>query len=205
MYYLNKPEVQDAIGVSVNYTESNNDIYWAFQSTGDFIYPNFLADLENILASGVRVTMAYGDADYICNWFGGEAVSKAIQYANTKEFNAAGYQPMMYNGVEYGETREYGNFSFTRVYEAGHEIPYYQPAAALAIFNRSISGYDIPTGQKMVTGDLESNGPAEATHTQKPVPLFTQTGKPYRVYSSKEVASYASADHVPMASSAAAR
>ena len=32
----------------------------------------------------------------------------------------------MYNGVEYGETREYGNFSFTRVYESGHEIPYYQ-------------------------------------------------------------------------------
>ena len=66
--YLNQGWVQDALGVSVNYTESNNDIYWQFQSTGDFIYPNFLADLENILDSGVRVNLYYGDADYICSY-----------------------------------------------------------------------------------------------------------------------------------------
>lgn len=112
--------------MSVNYTESNNDIYWAFQSTGDFIYPNFLSDLEAIVDSGVRVALYYGDADYICNWFGGEAVSKALKYKYQKEFLAAGYAPLMYNGKEYGEVREYGNFSFTRIYEAGHEVPYYQ-------------------------------------------------------------------------------
>jgi carboxypeptidase D len=124
--YLNLAEVQNALGVSANYTESNNAIYFAFQSTGDFIYPNFLADLENILASGVRVSLFYGDADYICNWFGGQAVSLALKYAHSKEFAAAGYQPFTWGGVEYGEVREYGNFSFTRIYEAGHEVPYYQ-------------------------------------------------------------------------------
>ena len=112
--------------MSVNYTEANTDIYYQFQRTGDFIYPNFLADLENILASGVRVNLFYGDADYICNWFGGQAVSLALKYENSKEFAAAGYVPFVYGGNEYGETREYGNFSFTRIYEAGHEVPYYQ-------------------------------------------------------------------------------
>ena len=63
--YLNLAHVQEALGVSLNYTDSNGDIYYQFQSTGDFIYPNFLADLENILASGVRVALYYGDADYI--------------------------------------------------------------------------------------------------------------------------------------------
>jgi carboxypeptidase D len=29
---------------------------------------------------------------------------------------------MTVNGTQYGETREYGLFSFTRVYEAGHEV-----------------------------------------------------------------------------------
>jgi carboxypeptidase C (cathepsin A) len=33
---------------------------------------------------------------------------------------------MVVDGTEYGEVRQYGNFSFARVYESGHEIPYYQ-------------------------------------------------------------------------------
>lgn len=93
-----------------------------------------------ILNNSVRVTLIYGDADYIANWFGGQAVSLAANFrylrrrqsplsfitnfpfSHAKEFRAAGYVPMMVEGVEYGETREYGNFSFTRVYEAGHEV-----------------------------------------------------------------------------------
>ena len=42
-----------------------------------------------------------------------------MKYKNKDEFAAAGYAPLMYGGVEYGEVREYGNFSFTRIYEAG--------------------------------------------------------------------------------------
>ena len=60
--YLELPEVQNAIGVNLNYSLSNNDIYYQFQQTGDFIYPNFLQDLEEILDSGVRVALVYGDA-----------------------------------------------------------------------------------------------------------------------------------------------
>lgn len=77
--------------------------------------------------------------------------------------------------------------------------------AALAIFNRTISLVDIPTGEKPVVANLGSSGPAEATHTEMSVPLFTATGRPYRVYSSAEVKSYASKDHIPLPSSAAAK
>jgi carboxypeptidase C (cathepsin A) len=60
------------------------------------------------------------------NWFGGEAISLAVDYTHKKEFGNAGYAPMVVDGTEYGEVRQYGNFSFARIYEAGHEIPYYQ-------------------------------------------------------------------------------
>lgn len=82
---------------------------------------------------------------------------------------------MTVDGVEYGETREYGNFSFTRVYESGHEVPYYQPIAALALFNRTINGYDSATGTEKVTGDLSTNGTAQATHTASAPPLPSST------------------------------
>lgn len=64
--YLNQANIQAALGVDTNYTSfSNNDVYFAFAATGDFVYPNFKIDLEHILNSGVRVSLIYGDADYI--------------------------------------------------------------------------------------------------------------------------------------------
>jgi Serine carboxypeptidase len=43
--------------------------------------------------------------------------------------------------------RQHGNFSFTRVYESGHEVPAYQPETAYAIFQRAMFNKDIPTGK----------------------------------------------------------
>lgn len=65
--YLNLGAVQEALGVTLNYS-GNNGIYYAFQNTGDFIFPNFRLDLEYLLDQGVRVSLAYGDADYICEF-----------------------------------------------------------------------------------------------------------------------------------------
>lgn len=171
--YLNLASTQDALGVDTNYTDfSNVDVYYAFQQTGDFVYPNFVEDLEEILNSSVRVTLVYGDADYICNWFGGQAVSLAAQWTYTEEFNAAGYTPFLVDGVEYGVTREYGNLSFTRIYDSGHEVPYYQPIASLAFFERALNRLDIATGKIPVDGsDYGTEGEQFATHTQPYVPL----------------------------------
>jgi carboxypeptidase D len=170
---LAKDEVMNALGVDLNYTQSNAEVYYAFQQTGDFVWPNFIEDLEDILTRPVRVALIYGDADYICNWFGGQAISLATNFTHSKEFRAAGYAPFTVDGVEYGETREYGNFSFTRVYEAGHEVPYYQPVAALQLFNRTLNGWELPTGEKKLTPDFGSDGPATATHTESSVALPT--------------------------------
>lgn len=175
--YLNIPKVQNGIGVDLNYSTllANDEVYFAFQQTGDFVFPNFIDDLEMILNSSVRVSLIYGDADYICNWFGGQAVSVAANHKGAAKFRKAGYTPMIVNGVEYGETREYGNFSFTRVYEAGHEVPFYQPIASLALFNRTINMFDIATGTKKITANYVTNGTAKATHTNSFVALPTSS------------------------------
>ncbi|KAL8645942.1 MAG: hypothetical protein Q9210_006426 [Variospora velana] len=184
--YLNKAEVQNALGVNLNYTQSNNDVFYAFSNTGDFAYPNFIPDLEMILNSSVRVSLIYGDADYICNWFGGEAVSLAVNYTNSAEFRAAGYTPFLVDGTEYGEVREYGNFSFLRIYEAGHEVPYYQPEASLEYFRRILGGRDLALGTTEITGTYSTNGTANATHTEPFVPLSTTIAEASRTASESE-------------------
>ncbi|KAI9824779.1 MAG: hypothetical protein M1832_001607 [Thelocarpon impressellum] len=177
--YLNKASTQDALGVNLNYSAAaNSEIYFAFQQAGDFVYPNFLEDLQQILDRGVRVGLYYGDADFICNWLGGEALSLAVNYTDSEAFRAAGYEPFVVDGEEFGEVRQYGNFSFMRVYEAGHEIPYYQPKASLEMFRRTLKGLDLATGAERVTSNYTSTGLANSTHTQPFVPLPPETGSP---------------------------
>lgn len=173
--YLQQPHVQNALGVDLNYTMSNNPVYYAFQQTGDQGWPNFIADLEEILTYPVRVTLIYGDADYICNWFGGQAISQAANHSDAERFRNAGYAPFVVDGTEFGETRQVGNFSFTRVYEAGHEVPFYQPAAALQLFNRTLLGVDIPEGVVPAGKGFETKGKPVATHTESSVALPSST------------------------------
>ncbi|KAJ5922002.1 hypothetical protein N7516_009705 [Penicillium verrucosum] len=74
-----------------------------YDQTRDFVYPDFL---EALHSRPVRVALIYGDADYSCNWFDGEAVSLATEYEYSKEFRSAGYTPFVVDGEEYGVTRE---------------------------------------------------------------------------------------------------
>ncbi|KAF7938046.1 hypothetical protein EAE99_001718 [Botrytis elliptica] len=176
--YLNLASTQNALGVNLNYSEdANNEVYYAFQQTGDFVYPTFLEDLEYLLANDVRVSLFYGDADYICNWFGGEAISLAANYTHSAEFAAAGYAPFIVDGTEYGEVRQYGNFSFLRIYEAGHEVPYYQPVASLEFFRRTLLDLDIAEGKARVASNYSSPGTASATHTEPFVALPSSTSE----------------------------
>lgn len=66
MAFLNTSETQEALGVNINYTTTNSRyVSQGFASTGDFVFPDFKKDLEEILDWGVRVALLYGDADYV--------------------------------------------------------------------------------------------------------------------------------------------
>lgn len=166
--WLNAAEVQQAIGVDLNYSGSNSiEVYEQFHFTGDWVRSGPLTDLSELLESGTRVTLMYGDADYICNWYGGEDVSLTVAFAGAESFRKAGYVPLIADGKRHGDTREASNFSFTRLFDAGHDAPFYQPGAALAVFNRSIHGWDIATGMQVVDAGFATVGDKESTYSQK--------------------------------------
>lgn len=166
--YLNFGEVQQALGVDTNYSDTLNlEVLTSFWFTGDFVRSYPLSDLVELLDSGTRVALIYGDADYLANWYGGEDLSLAANFSWATKFQNVGYAPLMVDGERYGDTREYGNFSFTRVFDAGHMIPFYQPEAALAIFNRTIRGVDIATGEQKIHDDYYTLGDIKSTYSQK--------------------------------------
>ena len=65
--YLNSPNVQEAIGAYVNFTESNSAVSSAFGSTGDDDREDGTIEaLKSLIADDVTVVLYAGDADYNC-------------------------------------------------------------------------------------------------------------------------------------------
>jgi len=79
-----------------------------------------------------------GDADWICNWFGGLAVANAITYSGSSTFNSKAVTNYTVSGVAGGTFKTVGNLSWLRVFGAGHEVPYYQPEVALQVFKQTM-------------------------------------------------------------------
>ncbi|KAI0406966.1 carboxypeptidase S1 [Xylaria palmicola] len=172
-HYLNQPHVQAALGVPLNYTASSEAVSNAFRGIGDYPRPGWVNDLAFLLDNGIKVHLMYGDRDYACHWIGGEAVSLAINYTNTDKFHAAGYADIVVNDTYVGgQVRQYGNLSFSRVYEAGHEIPSYQPETAYRLFHRALHNKDIATGtvDTAAQPDYGTTGPADTWAVQNANP-----------------------------------
>lgn len=99
---------------------------------------------------------------------GGQVVAAKV---NAPGFSTAGYTDVLTSDhVVNGQVKQSGNFAFVRVYESGHEVPFYQPVLALEMFARAIQGKDIATGKQSVCGGWGSGyktvGPAESTYRE---------------------------------------
>ncbi len=163
--YLNSAAVQAAIGAFTNFSTSSAAVGEAFGNTGDDAREaGTIEALRYLLSRGIIVALYAGDADYNCNWLGGEAVAEAV---GAEGYCEAGYADLRTSdGVAHGQVKQAGLFSFTRIYESGHEVPFYQPLAALEYFERAIAGRDIETGALPVTPDYRTAGPSLSTYRE---------------------------------------
>jgi carboxypeptidase C (cathepsin A) len=167
--YLNTPKVQQAIGAYVNFSSSNSAVSQDFGLTGDDgREDNTIEDVQTLLQDGVAVAMYAGDADYNCNWLGGQAVAEEVA-GNGFQFGwaAAGFQNITTSdNIVHGQVRQSGKFSFSRIYLSGHEVPFYQPLVALQLFSRVITGRDVATGLSIVGKCYRTVGSKQSTYRE---------------------------------------
>ena len=141
--YLQTASIQQKIGARVKYQECPAAPYNKFSATGDDSRST-LPQLSSVVSSGSVQTLIWaGDADWICNWYGGFDVANAIEYPGQSAFAAAAVQPYSVGGTEMGTYKTQGKLSWLRVYRAGHEVPYYQPTVALQVFEQTMKGQGI--------------------------------------------------------------
>ncbi|PWY90212.1 putative carboxypeptidase S1 [Aspergillus heteromorphus CBS 117.55] len=135
--YLHNQTVRNAIGARSTYQECPQGVFDKFAYTGDNAR-SFLPALSDVVQTGINVLLWAGDADWICNWFGVQAVANAVNFSQQDAFRRAPLQSYTVDGVGRGEYKSAGNFTFLRVFEAGHEVPYYQPETALQVFSQMV-------------------------------------------------------------------
>ncbi|KAL0577151.1 hypothetical protein V5O48_004827 [Marasmius crinis-equi] len=116
--------VQSKIGAQGLWIKSNTIVYNNFAATGDWMR-NSRPDLEKVIDSGVRVIIYDGDADYILNFHGVEAMVDALDTKFTSLYKQQVFKNYTVRGQVTGQFKNAGTFSYIRIYGAGHEVPAY--------------------------------------------------------------------------------
>ena len=106
---------------------------------GDWL-TNLATKIQAVLETGLKVLVYSGDKDFVCNWRGGQAWTNAVTWSGQQEFNNAQYKDWLVNGQPAGQLKEYKNFQFLRVYNAGHMVPMDQPVNALNMLQTFMMG-----------------------------------------------------------------
>lgn len=155
MAYLNRADVQKNIGASTNFTLASIQVAEAYGATGDDSRTGALITnaTARLLAQGVTVAFYTGDADYDSNMIGTQIVADNVARQTTggglsSSWARAGFVDMapLSDGQVPGQTKQADNFSFTRLFFAGHFSAFDSPEAALRIQQRAMAGVDIATG-----------------------------------------------------------
>ncbi|KAG2123140.1 Alpha/Beta hydrolase protein [Suillus cothurnatus] len=145
--YLLRKDVMEKIGAYVKYEECPDPPYEKFIKTGDDAR-TWLPQLSALANSGLKILIWAGDADIICNWLGGHASVLAMDWYGNETLHNTPFTNMTINGKPIAAVQNVDNFSFARVYAAGHEVPAFQPQAALEIFSQVLRKEQLHSVQK---------------------------------------------------------
>lgn len=140
-YYLNllaNSTIMNKIGAESTYSECADPPYELFVGTGDDAR-TLLPELAALVNSKLKVLIWAGDTDINCNWIGGYASMKAMNWYGKETLQQTPLKNLTMNGKAVAQYINIDNFSFARIFEAGHEVPAFQPAVSLEIFRQIIA------------------------------------------------------------------
>ena len=115
--YLSNSDLMSKIGAESEWEETNIRVYSNFAETGDWMH-NSRPYLETVIDAGVRTLVYDGDADFILNFNGVEAMVDALQTKFSDEYAQQEFANYTVNGVATGLYKNAGTFSYVRIFGA---------------------------------------------------------------------------------------
>ncbi|KAF9005082.1 alpha/beta-hydrolase [Cyathus striatus] len=137
--YIRTQEVMDAIGARNSFDQCSDDVRVAFGDAGEYGRSNLpvLAPLAN---NRFPILIWVGDADIKCNWLGIHDAMVTMDWYGNQQLNNTEYRNISISNKPVAAVKSVDNFTFARVYGAGHALPAFQPQAAVEIFSQFIQG-----------------------------------------------------------------
>ncbi|KIM82700.1 hypothetical protein PILCRDRAFT_70226 [Piloderma croceum F 1598] len=138
--YLANPSVLKKIGAEPPYNECTDKVGNNFGKTGDDAR-SLIPELAELVNAGLKTVIWVSQhltINLSCNWLGGYAAMLAMDWYGKATLRNTPMMNMTINGKPVAAVQNVDNFSFARVFEAGHEIPAFKPAVALEIFSQVI-------------------------------------------------------------------
>lgn len=139
--FMNRDDVQIALGVHKKWSECNGLVYALM--LGDWI-TEMRTKVGELLNAGKKVLIYNGDQDFVCNWRGGQNWVNNIDWEKKDVFVSKRFTPWNVNGKQAGEFRQVDNLTFLRVYDAGHMVPMDQPVNSLSMIKSFLSNNFAP-------------------------------------------------------------
>ncbi|KAF8848062.1 alpha/beta-hydrolase [Acephala macrosclerotiorum] len=96
--YLRRPDIVKKIGARANYSSCSDAVGNPFGNFADDMR-SFLPTLSRVVQSGITVLIWAGDADSVCDWFGGYASVNAIDYSSSDAFRDTPVENFTVGGV----------------------------------------------------------------------------------------------------------
>jgi len=135
--FLNLETTQAALGVNKTWETCNYAVNARFDA--DWVH-SFSDDVAYVLSKGHKVLVYSGQLDFICNYFGGLAWTKNLDWPSQDAWNALEFADWTVDGVMSGLYKTGMNMTFIAVAGAGHMVPHDQPANALSMINAFTHG-----------------------------------------------------------------
>jgi len=146
--YINQPSIRAALGVgSREWQDCNRIVELKLVFAGDWML-NYASDIPKLLTSGHRFLVYAGEYDFICNWYGNHAWAAQLSWPGQQAFNNAPNVTWTVDGNAAGVSQSAQGFTFLKVFNAGHMVPYNQPANSLAMLQTFLNNQPFGTGDR---------------------------------------------------------
>ncbi|KAJ3797925.1 alpha/beta-hydrolase [Lentinula aff. detonsa] len=167
--YIRLNEVQEAIGATLlssnpTFDQCDDTTHALFSQSGE-TGRSFLPELAGLADSGFRILIWGGDADMKANWLGLHQSMVQMSWYGNRTLNDTSLTNMTINGEDVASIAIIDNFTFARVYGAGHTLPAYKPQVAQTIFRQFVANETIHSVETSMSISASAAGVSSTTGT----------------------------------------